>query len=344
MPVPSFTQTCLDKAVLLSAAATVAVGLLLATSPPADASFPGANGWIAFTSLVDEPGNLSDEIFLTREDGSEVVRLTNGAMNERSAAVSPNGKEIAFSRAAPGVSVNLNTTEIYVMDTSDDDGDGNGDHLRRLTDNAFTDDNVAWSPGGKKIAFRTNRDGNDEIYVIDADDQDGNGDPINLTNHPAADQQPVFSPDGSKIAFASNRGGNFSIYEMNADGSGAPTKLTTDPAPAAWPEYSPDGTRLAFGSARLGTDIDIWVMNAAPEGPLNVATNLTDAMPTNERWPAWSPDRQKIAFWSGIGNGLGSDADIYVINADGSGAPANVSNTQLGAAWPDWGPAPTKPN
>src|SRR6185503_13314557 len=76
--------------------------------------------------------------------------------------------------------------------------------------------------GPGRIAFTSNRDGNDEIYVMNAD---GTG-VVRLTNDPAIDQQPAWSPDGSRIAFVSNRGGKFDTYLMNADGTGV-TRLTT---------------------------------------------------------------------------------------------------------------------
>ena len=67
-----------------------------------------------------------------------------------------------------------------------------------------------------KIAFESNRDGNEEIYVMNADGTNQ----TNLTNNAARDYVPAWSPDGSKIAFGSTRDGNDEIYVMNADGSG----------------------------------------------------------------------------------------------------------------------------
>ena len=70
----------------------------------------------------------------------------------------------------------------------------------------------AQKPERAQIAFYSDRDGNGEIYVMDAD---GNS-PCNLTNSPAKDAYPAWSPDGKMIAFTSNRDGNWEIYVMDA--------------------------------------------------------------------------------------------------------------------------------
>ncbi len=72
-----------------------------------------------------------------------------------------------------------------------------------------------------RITFQSDRDGNNEIYIMNAD---GSGQ-ANITNHPAMDLGPSWSPDGASIAFYSDRDGRFEIYVMNADGSGV-TRLT----------------------------------------------------------------------------------------------------------------------
>ena len=84
-----------------------------------------------------------------------------------------------------------------------------------------------------KIAFTSNRDGNDEIYVMNADGTN----PVNLTNNPAEDRgPPIWSPDGTQIFFGSNRDGNFEVYVMNADGSN-PVNLTNNPAEDNFPSW-----------------------------------------------------------------------------------------------------------
>ncbi len=80
----------------------------------------------------------------------------------------------------------------------------------------------------------TDRDGNEEVYVMNADGSS----PVRLTNDPATDFGPAWSPDGSRIAFSTFRDGNFEIYVMNADGSN-PINLTNDPAEDLTPAWSP---------------------------------------------------------------------------------------------------------
>ena len=91
--------------------------------------------------------------------------------------------------------------------------DGSGE--KQLTNNSAFDGDPVWSHDGSKIAFTSDRDGNREIYVMNAD---GSGQK-RLTTNPGIDENPSWSPDGTEIAFDSNRDGNLEIYAMNADGS-----------------------------------------------------------------------------------------------------------------------------
>ena len=108
---------------------------------------------------------------------------------------------------------------------------------------------VAASTNGK-IAFTSNRSGNDDIYVIDADGSNE----IRLTDNAANDSQPAWSPDGTKLAFTSNRSGNNEIWVVETDGSaapvGPPVNITNDDGDEQAASWSPDGTRIAFTSNR----------------------------------------------------------------------------------------------
>jgi uncharacterized repeat protein (TIGR01451 family) len=155
-----------------------------------------------------------------------------------------------------------------------------------------------------KIVFLSNRDGNREIYVMNADGTNQ----TRLTNDPADEQNPAWSPDGSRVAFESNRSGNDDIWVMNADGSD-PIQLTTDPGSDVAPDWSPDGTRITFSSNRTGS-AEVWIMNADGTGQ----TALTNRYPDADTDPTFSPDGTRIA-WAA----KGGPSDIWLMNTDGSG-------------------------
>ena len=128
-----------------------------------------------------------------------------------------------------------------------------------------------------RIAFVSDRDGNIEIYVMDADGSNV----IRLTNNPTPDLFPALSPDGSRIAFTFDRG----IYVMEADGSNV-IRLTNYPdAFAAW---SPDGSRIAFESGRDGIP-EIYVMDADGSNVIRLTNNPT--RPGPGLVAGWEPHR-----------------------------------------------------
>ncbi len=180
----------------------------------------------------------------------------------------------------------------------------------------------AWSPDGTRIAFQSNRDGNDEVYVINAD---GSG-LVRLTNNAAWDGGPAWSPDRTKLAFASSRDGGTEIYVMNPDGSGI-TRVSSEQADERSPAWSPDGTRIAIISARDGHD-QVYVMNADGSG----ITRLTDD-PAGNVEPSWSPDGTRIVFRSN----RDGNSQIYLMNADGS-ALTRLTNNVDNDVQPAWSP------
>jgi len=173
-----------------------------------------------------------------------------------------------------------------------------------------------------RIAFASKRDGNWEIYVMNAD---GSG-VTRLTNNPADDRWPSWSPDGKRIAFTSDRDGNWEIYVMNADGSGM-TRLTNNPAGNFDPSWSPDGRNIAF-SSRRDVNLEIYTMNADGSGVTRLTNN-----PAEDAETLWSPDGKRITFASD----RDGNWEIYVMNADGSGQ-TNLTNNPAYDDVPSWSP------
>jgi TolB protein len=137
----------------------------------------------------------------------EIKRLERegGDINGRMPTWSPDGRIIYWECPLGGCG-------LYAIQP-----DGTG--LVRLTGNEH-DSAPAVSPDGSQIAFMSNRDGNWEIYAIDAH-RHGPGleEASRLTTNEARDGLPTWSPDGQWIAFVSDRGGAWSIWTMHPDGS-----------------------------------------------------------------------------------------------------------------------------
>src|SRR3954454_10215879 len=199
---------------------------------------------------------------------------------------------------------------------------------------------AAWSPDGRRIAFRGGPDGDSEIWVVRPD----GGKLTKLTDTPNVpgdnrfSSQPAWSPDGTRIVFRSDReDGDPDVWEMNADGS-SPHRLVDAPGDQRYPSLSPDGRRLVYRSDADG-DADIWVADADGTGrmPLTVNTTFDSA-------PAWSPDGTRIAFEAGPdftaaeGGAHHAEMEISTMAADGTDMRRLTTNSAHDEG-PAWAPA-----
>ena len=166
-----------------------------------------------------------------------------------------------------------------------------------------------------KIAFASSRDGNFEIYVMNADGTNQ----TRLTNDGGEDIYPSLSPDGSKIVFHSDRTGAREIYVMDVDGANQ-TRLTDTTGDNAFATFSPDGSKIVFTSSRTG-DLEIFVMDANGSNQVRL-TNITGA----DRDPSFSPDGSKIVFESYRSGFCG---EIFVMNANGT-SPVKLTDSNAG--------------
>ncbi|MBA3322780.1 MAG: ScyD/ScyE family protein, partial [Pyrinomonadaceae bacterium] len=199
-----------------------------------------------------------DDVYVMNADGTNPIDFTsqdrsgdgiaddNGA-DDIDPAWAPSGTILAFASNRDG-----NRFEIYRLAT-------NGTLQLRLTNNSFDDVAPSWPPG--QITFQSDRDGNDEIYTMNAN----GANQVRITFNPPVptptpapdparsfDIDPARSSDGARLVFVSSRdaGDNLEIYAANSDGSGV-RRLTNDPASDIDPAIQPLQGAAALGSVAL---------------------------------------------------------------------------------------------
>lgn len=172
------------------------------------------------------------------------------------------------------------------------------------------------SHDGTRIAFVSERSGNNQIYIINVD---GTG--LRLLNTGLDNNiDPVWSPDGTQIAFASNHDNrDHDIYKSNLNGD--VTLLYQSGSDDRNPEWSPDGSKIAFTSGINTTHI--YTMNNDGSDLKWVYRRIYDPVQTI----SWHPDGSMIAF-----NNAESGTLIRFNLKDGS------SERNISAFNPAWSP------
>lgn len=205
-----------------------------------------------------------------------------------------------------------------------------------------------------EIVFQSNRDGDYEIYIMNADGTNQRQLTINATD----DRYPRVSPDGRRIVYQSGSGSNTEIFVMNRDGSDL-QRLTFNGELDELPAWSPDGRWIIFVTWLNANNSELFVMDAdgasqqqitdttTDEGHVSwsaagLVFNATESGTNNyqlyrsdddggnrqrlttsriDEWsPEWSPDGSQILFLSERGSSVNSG--IYIMDAT------------TGEAWP----------
>lgn len=249
---------------------------------------------LAYTS--DEGGHLG--IWIRQVEGERALRVSQPGVDEAQPAWSPDGKLLAFVSTRRrggrfGIFLGSRAVELYVYGQN---GDlyvmpAFGGTARKIAEDAY---DPAWSPDGKKLAFRSIRNGTWRIYTASVDD--GKNELVG-----GVDARVIglaWSPDGRWISYVAGASAatGWDLYVVPA-GGGTPTRLTHDQASIVLgPAWSRDGRSIVFSSNR-GGPLNLWRVALDPDPPRAIGEpeRLTAGIGEDVNASA-SPDRKSLAY------------------------------------------------
>jgi TolB protein len=190
--------------------------------------------------------------------------------------------------------------------------------------------NPRLSPSGDRAAITIAEDGNattaTDIWIVNV----ASHQLARLTND-GRSSQPEWSPDGKRIVWLFKADSGNEVRTQAWDGSGKPETI---PTPGhSFNSAVPSPTGGSFVSSQFskppGLNEDIWI---TPMAGGNTARALLRAA-EDEYMPRLSSDGKWLAYIAGDG----TNYQVYVTPADGSGSPRQISTA--GAFEPMWSPA-----
>ena len=323
--------------------ALVCVGAVLASAPPAEATFDGDNGPILFRRYTNGD-HTRGAIFSVRPDGTGEKQLTSDAAGVTTEPdVSPDGRWIVYTLYRNG------QEDLSVIKKIRADGTHQRTLDQTCTAPCLTDGYPAWGPHGKRIALQRGlgpRRGDNRMFALFVMRADGlharqitqrGKDP--LARQPYGDFAPAWSPNGRRLAFERfvQATGHRAIFTIRLDGTGL-RRLTPWRVDASQPDYSPNGRWILFRTQH-NSDVSGNIQLVRPDG--TDRHPVTHARSSQAKWlsASFSPNGRRIAAGhTPIVDGKQLDAEILTFRLDGS-AQRNVTNTP--GMWEsalDWGP------
>ncbi len=286
---------------------------------------------------------------------ARVMEMLDHTHHFSQAAISPDGTRVAFVESLPGAG----KFGIYVRDL--DAATGVPRFVTAANSGVHTENDVAWSPDSKHLAFLSDaaKTGQAQLCIADAATAAAHC----LTHLKGALASPSWSPDGRSIAL---------LFIENAPRTAGPLAAETPdegvvtdhpyeqrlavvdivservrqitPADTYIYEYdwAPDGKQFVATSAKGSGDDNWWIAQLytidAATGAMH-SVYKPDAQ-TEMATPRWSPDGKTIAFIGGLMSDEGlTGGDIYTVTAEGGEVRDVTPGIHSSPAWIAWRPA-----
>lgn len=214
------------------------IALLLVAGTATVLAQGDARQHIVFARVFPNVGQIG--LFIASADGSDERPLVGLGEIDYDPVWSPDGASIVFTSDREG------SADLYRVKP-----DGTG--LERLTDSPAYDDQAAFSPDGRQLAFVTTRNGGTaDLWTMDLQTRRARA----VTSGPGGDFRPSWSPDGKWIAFSSDRGSTMpfahgrwehlqlvDLYIVRPDGSGL-KRITRHGNFCGSPKFTSDSRRV----------------------------------------------------------------------------------------------------
>jgi len=250
-------------------------------------------------------------IFVVGATGESARRITSVGSYP---AWSPDGKQIVFTSEEVETPYNtLGTGRLWTVSLSG--GEPREISTNRSGSRDFGVYQPAWSPGGGRIAYWANVQGQRDLETVSA----SGGSPVKVTDDLALDWAPVWSPDGRFLYFASDRGGAMGLWRVAIDEASGRTKGNAEPIATGvdvdmdLPHLSRDGSALIFRSK-------IESVNPASVVFDPVAGRIDKATLLQHRSGVLAPtDVSPDGKWLALVNVPDRRQDLFLMRPDGTG-------------------------
>jgi dipeptidyl aminopeptidase/acylaminoacyl peptidase len=200
---------------------------------------------------------------------------------------SPDGRFIAYSaNRVRDEQTFLSNRDLYMIPS-------NGGEERLLTPGTmgFKEQDPAWSPDSRKLAFVTDRNGFDNVAVLDV----STGDTKSLTETLFDHANPTWSPDGKSIAYEINQQYNYYIETISPDG-GAPARVTERRGVNGGMEriqlrgtlrWLANSRQIAYTYMSPANTSDLWISDAKGDVPRRITDSRAASMKNEGQfvWP-----------------------------------------------------------